>query len=640
VQLLTESERLQRLAALLDLATTDLAAGNFAQARSRAEAVLGASTPPGMRATALILAGDAAYGMGAYRMAADSYRQFRRKHESAPEASHAAMALGWAEVRQGRREAARRAWTQLARQLPADPRVPVALILAAELASQDRDTAAARKLLDRVLEGNPTGPDAEIARLNRSILSVGQGRTQEAARDLHVLVQSGRTSVAQQRQRLLAGLTAAGGEVGLERRLTLTNLYDGPLAADEPGRSDEDGVVLAVTRPFERFAAPFLGAAAEPKATPLVLHGLVLAAAEGNAWPEVRTLSNRLVDRFPAYPGAPALLVSVAGRAVSERRWTVARATYETLIARYQDNALTPRARVDVAEALFRTGATTEARTHLTRFMGNAPSKADGPRALFLLAEVNEALDEPRQALAAYERLRRDYPRAEWTAESLLPHARLLQHAIGQQRQARSLLEEIVRRTEGEEFAEASFRLAQVLSGDGEHGRALDWYMTAAYGAAEGSRWHRPALLGAGGSLATLNRTEEALAVYRKLLPSTPLPRLPRDGRSLPVPAEAVGDPELAGEAAHQVADILSGSGRSEEALDMYLAAAYLAPESPWGRRALVGAMRSLVATGDHRSAEALYRRLLGSTTSEPELLAQARKVLHPAADATSTPGR
>ncbi|MGH7413042.1 MAG: tetratricopeptide repeat protein [Candidatus Rokuibacteriota bacterium] len=613
----------------LELAKADLASGAFAEAWSRAEAVLRASGPPDVRATALIVAGDAAYGMRAYKMAAQRYRKLLSKHRGAPEASHAALALGWAELRLGHREKARRAWTQLARQYPEDPRVPVALVLAAQVSSQAGDAAAARKLLDRVVESHAGSPEAGLGRLSRSILSVRDGRIQEAARDLRVLVQSSRSSVAQERQRFLDGLLTAGAEAGLERELVLTNA----------SRGDEDGQVPAAgARPFERFAAPFLDSARDPEVTLLVLHGLIRTAAEDKAWPDVQGLSNQLVDRFPAYQAAPGLLAWVAERAFSDRQWPIVRVIHEQMIARYP-NARSPKARVDFAEALFRMGAVTEARTELTRFVDAAPRALEAPRALVLVAEANEVLDQPREALAAYERLRRDYPHAEWTAESLLPHARLLQHAIGREKDARLLLEEAVQRTEGEALGEASFRLARILTAEGEHGRAVDWYMSAAYAVTEDSRWYRPALLGAGRSLQTLNRMQEALIVYRKVLPSTPVGRLAEDGGSRPAPADLVADPEPAGEAAYRTAEILFGTGRSEDALDMYLTAAYLVPDSPWGRRALVGAVRSLVTTGDRASAGAIYRRLLSSSATEPELLAEARKALRPVGG-TSQRGR
>ena len=637
-------DRIGQLIAELELAKTDLASRAFASALARSEAVLRASPPPSVRATALAVAADAGYGMGVYKMAAQRYREVLAKHRVAPEGPHAALGLGWAELRLGRREKARRAWTQLAQQFPTDPRAPIALVLTAEISGQEANAAAARRLLDRVVEGYASSPDAGLGRLNRSIISVREGRTREAARDLRVLVRSSRSSVAQDRQRLLDGLLATRAEAVVDRNLDLTNRYDGGpnVAGDQaraPGEGSPEGSGSgpAEARPFEQFAAPFLGSARDPEATLLVLHGLILAAAEDKAWPEVQGLAAQMVDRFPGYQAAPVLLAWAADQAVSDRQWPIVRALDEQIFTRYP-GAPSPKARVDFAEALVRTGAMSEARTELTRFVDAAPRAGEAPRALVLLAETNEALEQPREALAAYERLLRDYPQAEWTAESLLPHARLLQSATGREKEARAILEETVQRTEGEPLAEASFRLGQLLSADREYERAVDSYIRAASAVPESSRWYRPALVAAGRSLEILNLTQEALLVYRKVVPPTSTTRRPGLGRAAP-PPHMKREAELAGEAAYRTGEILFGTGRSEEALDMYLTAAHLTPESSWGRRALVGAVRSLVKTGDRASAETIYRRLLASSTTEPELLAQARQALRPVAD-TSRRGR
>jgi len=617
---------------MLDLARADLAAGSFARALSRTDAVLRARVSPGMRGTVLILAGDAAYGMGAYHLAAARYGEALLSDELPPDAPHATLALGWAELRQGRREDARLTWMRVARQFPADPSASIALILAAELSTEMGETVVARKLLDRVLEGHPATRDAEIARLSRSIMAMRDGRTAEATRDLRTLARSGSSpSAPEERRKLLDGLLATEAQAGPERQLLLTNRYaagpagltatDGRPRGERPAAPETAGF-------FERFAAPFLAGAGDPETTPRVLHALLLIAVEDKAWPEVETLSNRLIDRFPSYPPAPELLVQVGGQAASERQWPIVRTSYSYAIARSRTTVFAPQAQVDFAEALFRTGDAAQARVELTRLADTSPRGQEIPRALYLLANVSEALDEPREALAAYDRLRRNFPGAEWTAQSLLPHARLLQHAIGRQKQARALLEDIVQRTEGEELAEASFRLAQVLAGEGEHQRAVDWYMAAAYGTAERSRWYRPALLGAGHSLVALKRTPAALAMYRNTLPSTPIGPLPRDGRPAPELIAQIEEPKLVAEAAYHIAEIVRAAGRNDEAVDMYLTAAYLAPESQG--RALMGAVRSLVAIGDRAAADAIFRRLVESSGEEPEILTQASKVFRP----------
>ncbi len=588
-----------------------------------------------------MLAGDAAYALGAYRTAANRYREAVRADQLPAEAAHTGFALGWTALRLGRRDQAQYTWGQVAQQFPADPGAPLALIQAAELAAQADDLAGAQQRLDQVLEGYPTAPEAEIARLSRSIVALRAGRTQEAVRDLRTLALSGRPSLPQERRMLLDRLTPAGAFAGPERQLLITNQYDGgrTVAAGPAAAHESDTARSDTAEALERFAAPFLDGAGDPETTPRVLHGLVFAAAEDKAWPVVQRLSSRLVDRFPGYPAAPDVLFSVAARATSAQQWPIVRSSYEHVLVLNRSAALTPPAQLNFAEALFRTDAPAQARGQLSRFLEVAPRAEDAPRALHLLAEVDEALDRPAEALAAYERLRRDYPRAEWTTESLLPHARLLQHAVGRQQEARALLEEAVQRTQGEALTEASFRLAQLSAANGEHQHAVDWYMSAAYGTGQSSRWYRPALLGAGRSLAALHRTLAAEAVYRNLLPSAPLGPVPRDGRPVEGLREKVEDPELAAEAASGIAELRQGAGRNAEAVDMYLTAASLAPKSDQAWRGLVGAIRSLVAIRDWKSAAAIYQRLVESHGNTPEILAEARNALGPPRRDTSHGG-
>jgi TolA-binding protein len=137
------------------------------------------------------------------------------------------------------------------------------------------------------------------------------------------------------------------------------------------------------------------------------------------------------------------------------------------------------------------------------------------PRRLFLQGQVYEALGRPHEALAAYEELRRDHPRAEWTAESLLPRARMLQ-AVGQREKARTLLEHIVKGAQGDVYAEAAVRLGETLSAEGQHAQAVRWFLTTAYLNPD-STWGQRAQLGVlQGSLATGDRAT-ADAVYRRM---------------------------------------------------------------------------------------------------------------------------
>jgi hypothetical protein len=89
--------------------------------------------------------------------------------------------------------------------------------------------------------------------------------------------------------------------------------------------------------------------------------------------------------------------------------------------------------------------------------------------------------------------------------------------------------------------------LAGLLAESQDHEAAAEWFLTAAY-VGPASRWARPAMLGAGHALAALKETNEALTIYRKLVP-------PRTGPARP------DDREVGGVAALRAAEILRDAG-------------------------------------------------------------------------------
>jgi tetratricopeptide (TPR) repeat protein len=72
----------------------------------------------------------------------------------------------------------------------------------------------------------------------------------------------------------------------------------------------------------------------------------------------------------------------------------------------------------------------------------------------------------------------------------------------------------------------------------------------------------------------------------------------------------------------------LRAAGQHDEAVDAYMTAAYLAPDSPWGRRALLGAGEAFAALKQKDAAVIVYRKLLAAGGVEPDLLGAARRGL------------
>jgi TolA-binding protein len=87
-------------------------------------------------------------------------------------------------------------------------------------------------------------------------------------------------------------------------------------------------------------------------------------------------------------------------------------------------------------------------------------------------------------------------------------------------------------------------------------------------------------------------------------------------------------DGALAAEAAYRLGDGLAAAGQHEDAIEAYMTAAYVAPESAWGRRALVGAGRSFAALKQNEAAAIVYRKVLAASGVEPDLVTAARAAL------------
>ena len=68
------------------------------------------------------------------------------------------------------------------------------------------------------------------------------------------------------------------------------------------------------------------------------------------------------------------------------------------------------------------------------------------------------------------------------------------------------------------------------------------------------------------------------------------------------------------------------------------MTAAYLAPGSIWGQRALLAAGQSFAAMKQSEAATVVYRKLLDQTDADPELARQARQALAAQGSSPSAP--
>jgi tetratricopeptide (TPR) repeat protein len=584
-------------------AQQDLARGEFNRALVAAETVMRSNAPASLRASALLIAGDAAFALRDYPRAAAHYRAFLSTDGTLPDAPRVALALGWARFRERDTSGAYWTWSYVADEFPRDDRAPLALMLAAGAANKAGDRTGAQAALDRLLAKYPRSPYVGTALLQHALLALERGDETAAVRDLRYVIRTSGPAAVQEHAAIASTFATPGAEATLQSA-----------SAHPPVRGETP----------ERFAAAVIDARDAQTTAPL-LHGVALVAAGERGWadPFVDSLANRLFDEFPSYDAAPTLLTRVAAAAASAGRWQVATRDYEKVVGRFGDAPAAARTRLELVDAYAHAGALPQAREHLRR--AALAGGDESGRAWLRLAEVNQLMGDRRAALAAYERVPRATPR---TPESLLSQARLLLEA-GRADTARPLLQTAAQTSKGETASEAAYELARVSSELGQHGTALEWF-TSAVAAAPDSRWGRLALLGTGDALAALDRKPEALAAYTKLLAVVPIDAW----RGSP---ERAGERQAAGEAAYRSGQLLRGEGRHADALNMFIMSALFTKGSPAEARALVGAVQCFAATGARADAEAYYRQLQASGASE-SVLAEARRALDSAAADSALP--
>jgi TolA-binding protein len=539
----------------LRLAQIDFDAREYGQAQMAAQALLGQSLADDVRAAALILAAESAYWARNWDQAAASYSRFLSDFPKRPEAPAVGFALGWAEFRRGRLDAARDRWAAFAREAPADPRAGEALLLAAELAAKAGDRAQARAMFDRVAGQYPGTEQAEVARLNRAILSLNAGRATDALAELNRVGPGGSASSPYLgRARVAKGLALvaskqpAAAESELKAALgqgddAIAHLGLGVIAFGrgqweaaarafgEARDAGAGGVAAAAeyglaavafnqgkTEDFKKLAEELQTAPDDPATTPFLLRGMEAVAVQDKRWADARTLAVRLADQYPRSDVTPAALADVGAGAGAAEQWPLAREMYQTLAARYPSSPGRQAGRVVLAEALLRTGAPADARRELEGFIATA-SLADPrrPRAIALLGEAQEATGDRAAAAQTYARFATENPTGKEAPAALLGAGRLLQGEAGKWDEARPLLERAVKDGVTVVAAEAAYHLGEGLRAAGRNDDAAEAYMTAAYVAPD-SVWARRALLGAGRAFAAAKQNDAAVIVYKKLL--------------------------------------------------------------------------------------------------------------------------
>ena len=545
----------------------------FPQALAELTPVLNARTPPEVRRPALLLQGEAAYHAGDHVAAAAAFRRLLTEFPNDPQAPAARLGVAWALLRQGKKSEARRELLEFARLTPDHPQAPDGLVLASELALEAGDLTAGRELLDRIITTYPTHSRAEFARLNRGLLQLRAGDTAGATVAL-------REWLARSPFPALFGRAhAALGTALLEARNVDEAVREFSLAQKDGltafGHLGLGSAALARRR-IDDAEAAFKAArdAGTPAEAAAATYGLAAAAFQKGAVKEFKQPA--LASLAAVSPGptaarrAGALLYALTTVAVEEKDWATALGYARRLTTDYAAYEAAP-------DALERVGA-------------GAAAAGVWP--------------------VAYEStmlLRQRYPQSPLADGAALRLAEA-QLETGRPADARRSLEQFVASSPNDPRAgRAWIALARAREQSGDRGGALEAYSKAPRDI-NGPEWSGQALFSHARLLLQDKRYGQARGVLDRLLKSQ--------------------DTAVVVDAAQAMGEAYAGEGDLLAAAEYYLTAAYVAPDTPAGRRGLLSAARALAASKQEEAAATAYRKLLAQADLAADVRDTARKEL------------
>jgi tetratricopeptide (TPR) repeat protein len=555
--------------AALRLALTNFEMREFAQVAKDLAPLLAAPASPEELQAALVLQAEAAYHADDHATAEAAYRRVLAEAPGHPQASAIRLALAWTAMRQGKGDEARQQFIEFADAFPTDPSVPDALVLASELALEAGALDAARTLLDRVVTAHPAHPRTDFARLNRALLLLREGAAPEAERLLRDWI--GRAPfpplLGRAQTALGAALLARGAPAAAARAFA---------AARQEGVGALASLGLGVAALGERrwdeasrelAAARDTGTAAVAAAAE---YGLAVAAFHRGAVAEFKKGAGVVLRSSPRGPLAPGLLYALAAVAADERDWPAALDAARRLAEDFPDHATAD-------DGLERVGA--------------AAAKAEAWPV----------------AHEAYALLRRRYPQSPFVESSRLAWGRALLET-GHAAEARQALEPLAAAAPtGPDAGQVWVMLGRAREAAGDQAGALEAF-TRAEAAGAGVQWTVQARMSQARALAAERRWADARRVLQTLLESK--------------------NSTVAAEAAVAIGDAYQAEGAYLEAAEYYMTAAYMDPESPAGRRGLLGAGRSFAALKQPDAAETVYKKLLAQSGVPAELVTAARRGL------------
>jgi tetratricopeptide (TPR) repeat protein len=554
------------------LAQTNFEMREFAQAVTDVTPIVTGAAAGDLRLAGLVLQGEAAYYAGDYVKAATAFRRAITEFPQAPGGPAMRLALAWTELRQDRTEPARRAFTDFAAAHPDHPAAADALVLASELALTAGDLEGARQIIDSILSAHPTHPRADFARLNRALLMLRAGEVTESLPILRDWVARapfppllGRAQAALGVALLALGQPADAGKAFTQaRREGVGALANLGLGAAALGQQRWDEAERELKEARESGTAA-IGGVAE--------YGLAAIAFQRGAVAEFKKPAAQALAAWRFGPGAPQLLYVLTGIAVAEKDWTGALATAKRLASEFPNHETAD-------DALERVGAGAAA----------PPSPA--------WPVVQEA----------YTLLRQRYPRSPFVAASSFTLAEAHMNT-GKPAEARQELERFVAGAPADDarLQPALIMLARAREAAGDRKGALDAYARAARDG-RGAEWSRDAMLGHARLLTQDRRYDQARTVLERLVKTEATP--------------------IVVEASTAIGETYTGEGEHLAAAEYYMTAAYLAPDTPAGRRAMLEAAKSFIALKQPDAAAALYRKLLAQAGVPADVAEIARQGL------------
>jgi TolA-binding protein len=542
----------------------------FAQAVTDLAPLVEAPGDPPFRATVLLLRGEAAYRAGDYKTAGDAFGRALTELPERPETRSARLGLAWTALREGKTQEAGRRFAEYAQLHPDDEHTTDALVLASEMALGAGDLKTGRELLERILARYGSAPRAEFSRLNRAVLMLRAGEAKAAVPLLRDWVNRAPFPPLLGRARIALGAAL--------------------LAADRPGdahlefsaaRREGEGALAALglataalAQDRRSEAAPDFTEARNEGTAPVAAaaeYGLAAIAFREKDAAAFRTAATSLVEAAPRASTAPPLLYALTGLAAEAKDWPAALSTARRLVADFPADA-----RAD--DALERVG-----------------SAAAAERAWPV-------------AYDAYALLREKYPKSPFVEDSRMSFAEA-QVETGRAAEGRKVLEQYFASGAPADARSARARItlgrARELAGD--RAGALVAYTEAAR-AIPPAQWPKATQVGYARMLTQAKRYDEAKGLLVPMIKSEP--------------------PPVAADGALVLGEVFLGQGDEAAAIEYFMTAAYVAPDTAVGQRGLLAAGRALAASKQPEAAATVYRKLLAQTNVPPDLAASARQGL------------